>query len=68
MTYSRSLNERLHALTRESVEKSLKFGKPATLLVTPKQAEEIADNARALERVIQTRVRQRGEAEALGLP
>jgi hypothetical protein len=68
MTYSRSLNERLRALTRERVEKALKFGKPAMLLVTPKQAEEIADNARALERVIQTRVKQRGEADALGLP
>jgi hypothetical protein len=68
MTYSKSLNERLHELTRESVEKALRFGKPATLLVTPKQAEEIAGNARALERVIQTRVKRRGEAEALSLP
>lgn len=68
MTYSRSLNERLHDLTRERVDKALRFGKPATLLVTPKQAEEIADNARALERVIQTRVKRRGEADALSLP
>lgn len=68
MTYSKSLNQRLHELTRETVEKALRFGKPAALLVTPKQAEEIAGNARALERVIQTRVKHRGEAEALSLP
>jgi hypothetical protein len=67
MTYSKALNQNLHELTRERVEKALRFGKPASLLVTPKQAEEIADNARALERVIQTRVKQRGEA-ALSLP
>jgi hypothetical protein len=68
MTYSKSLNQNLHALSRETVEKALRFGKPAMLLVTPKQAEEIAGNARAMQRVIQTRVKHRGEAEALSLP
>ena len=68
MTYSKALNERLSELTRERVEKALRFGKPATLLVTPKQAEEIADNAQALTRVIQARVKHRGEANALSLP
>jgi hypothetical protein len=61
MTYSKSLSQRLGKLTKE---------KAARLLgdwVTPKQAEEVADNARALERVIETRVKQRGD-DALSLP
>lgn len=67
MTYSKSLSERLQSLERATAERVLTGGEPRTLWVTPKQVEEIVDNARALDRVIQIRVKQRGP-DALALP
>ncbi len=60
MTYSKSLSVHLHALEHDTVEKALRAGDPPSLIVTPKQVDEIIEHARGLERVIQTRVKQRG--------
>ncbi len=68
MTYSKSLDDRLAKLDRESLERALGFGSPPSLLVTPKQLEECLDRAQNIRRLIAERVKKRGADKALALP
>lgn len=68
MTYSKSLDDHLAKLDRESLERALRFGDPPSLLVTPKQLEECLDRAQNIRRLIGERVKKRGADKALALP
>ncbi len=67
LVYSRSVTDRLRRLSREALEVAL-TPNGGTLLVTPKQVDEILDRRRALLRTIDQRIKQRGEDGALALP
>lgn len=68
MTYSKKLYDRLGSLDRAALEKALRWGDPETLLSTPKQVDEALDRARAIRRLMDQRVKQRTEPQALALP
>jgi hypothetical protein len=68
MVYSKKLRQNLAALSREHVDEDLRWGDPPTLLVTPKQVGEVMDRAKTVLRVIDQRIKQRGEAKVLVLP
>jgi hypothetical protein len=66
MTYSRAAAERLGALRQEKVERLLTIADEQ--LVAPKQMSEIIQRKQSVEKLISTRVAQRGKEKALALP
>jgi len=68
MTYSKSLRDRLAAIDRSKLDEALRWGKPSTLLVTPRQVDEAVDRIRSIQRLIDLRIKQRGEDRGLALP
>jgi hypothetical protein len=68
LTYSKSLAERLAKLDKPAVEQALRAGPDRALLVTPKQLDEVIARKSTLERLIETRIKQRGRERALALP
>lgn len=68
MSYSKRLHERLGQLDEPTLEKVLTWGEPPVLLVSPKQKGEALEHAKAVRRLMEQRIKQRGEAAALALP
>lgn len=68
LVYSASLAERLNRLERPAIERVLSRSPDRSLLVTPKQVDEILARKSSLARLIETRIRQRGRERALALP
>ena len=66
MVYSAELAERLSALQRDALERSLSDG--GENLVTPKQIEEMLSRGQSLRKIVDTRIERRGRARALALP
>lgn len=68
LVYSRTLADKLAALEQSAVERALSAGPDDSLLVTPKQVDEVLERKRTLQKLMETRVRQRGRERALALP
>lgn len=66
--YSKSLRERLEKLDAASLEARLRAGPDRSLLIAPKQLDELMQRKQSLLRLIAGRVRLRTEARALALP
>jgi hypothetical protein len=68
LVYSKSLKERLSKLDKAGLELALRESPDRSLLVTPKQLDEIMARKGTLERLLEARIRQRGRERALALP
>lgn len=66
MTYPAAIAERLPGLDRDTVAQLLRSR--GENLVTPKQVEEIISRKQSIQKLIETRIKQRGKAKALALP
>jgi hypothetical protein len=66
MTYPAAIAERLSGLDRDTVAQLLRSR--GENLVTPKQVDEIISRKQSIQRLIETRIKQRGKAKALALP
>jgi hypothetical protein len=68
LTFSARLVDRLEKLDRASAERALSRSPDRSLLVTPKQLDELLERKSSLSKLIETRIRQRGRERALALP
>jgi hypothetical protein len=68
LVFSARLAENLERLDRKAAERGLSRSPDRSLLVTPKQIDELLERKSSLARLIETRVRQRGRERALALP
>lgn len=68
MSFSKRLHGQLGQFEEAQLDKALTWGDPPVSLVTPKQRREAVLHAKALRRLIDQRIKQRGEAAALALP